>query len=387
METKTLEIKETKLETKEGLRTWIEIDKEAIKHNYNFFRSLIKPEIKLLAVVKSNAYGHDLVKYGSFLAELGADWLGVDAIEEAIALRAAGIKLPILVLGYTLPLFYPLAAHEKVTLTLSGWKALRDIEAMGEKIEGLEMHLKVDTGLHRQGFAVEELEKVTSKVKELKGLKITGFYSHLGAPTEAKWRAETEKQFERFEEAKKVLASVGLENLLAHICATGGTLFYPEKAGEMARVGMGLYGHWPSVEAGERLEKEGKKLWPALIWKTLISEIKEMKKGERVGYGFSEELGKDSKIAICPVGYWHGYPRALSGKGEVVIKGKRAKVLGRVTMDMIVVDVTEIDDLKEGDEVTLIGEGISAEELAEKIDTSPYEFLTRLNSQIPRIYI
>ena len=372
-----------------GLRTWIEIDKKAIAHNYRVFRSLISPQTKMMAVVKSNAYGHNLFEYAKEMEKLGADWLGVDSVVEGLALRREGCRLPILVLGYTLPEMLSEAVKHNLSLTLSNFDYFKDIAKLAGKNK-LAVHLKVNSGMNRQGFAESEMVKVLRELGKLKNkIKVEGLYTHFAAAKNPSFPADTKKQMVIFEKWQKALEKAGYE-VLAHAGATSGTMIFPESHYDMVRAGIGIYGLWPSAEVKAYLEPKYK-LVPVLSWRSLVAEMKIIEKGEGVGYDLSERVNRKTKIAIIPIGYWHGYPRALSSIGSVLVGGQRAKVLGRVCMDMIMVDVTDIKKVKVGDEVTLLGrdgqEEISANDLAVLSGTSCYEIVTRINPLIKRIYI
>ena len=371
------------------LRTWIEIDTKALLHNYRVFRDLAGDR-KLLAVVKSNAYGHNIIEASKVFVKAGADYLGVDSMTEALTLRREGIKKPILVLGYTLPEYLLAASQKKIILSLSSFDQISALKtfAKNHSRQQLSLHLKIDTGMHRQGFQLREFPVLIKELKNLPStIKIEGLYSHMAAPAEKKFQAKTKKQIAIFQVAKNLLAEVGYKNLIRHLGATGGTFNYPDLPVEMVRIGIGLYGYYPSDEVAETsLKHKNLRLQPALVWKTIVSEIKEVAKNESVSYSFTKKLKRDSRLTILPIGYWHGYPRALSNLGQVMIKNQRARVVGRVCMDMIIVDITDHHQIKVGDDVILLGDKISAEEFADWAKTSNYEVITRLNPLIKKIY-
>jgi alanine racemase len=373
---------------KAGLRTWIEIDTRAIKHNYETFRKILGKESRFLAVVKSNAYGHGIIETSQFLQKIGVDWFGVDSIVEALALRREGITKPILVLGYTLAETFSKAQAYNISLTLSTFDSIKELTKLAKELkqgkQKLKVHLKIDTGMHRQGFYLGDLPDILKQLAKLNFIEIEGIYSHLAAPEVVACAEKTKKQIALFAQAAAVLETAGLKPI-KHLMAAPGLLAFPSDKYDMARIGVGLYGLWPARELS--LKWQGKaSLAPVLVWKTIISEIKLVKKGESVGYGFAEILKRDSKIAICPIGYWHGYPRHLSNVGPVEIRKKLARVLGRVSMDMITIDVTDIPQVKVRDEVILFGGQVSAENLAKICDTIPYEIVTRINPLIKRLY-
>ncbi|MBM3257468.1 MAG: alanine racemase [Candidatus Liptonbacteria bacterium] len=372
----------------QGLRTWIEIDTRAAKQNYQAFRKLIKPRVKLWAVVKSNAYGHNLVLFSKLMATFGVDGLCVDSIVEANRLREEGIEKPILVLGPTLPARLKDAVKNNITLSVSNFEALK---ALAESKEKPEFHLKIDTGFHRQGFYLEDVPKVIKIISNSK-LEIRncfrGVFTHLAAAKDVTYPLYTERQIENFKKALNLFTTGGYPHLLAHAAATGGTSLSPKYHFDAVRVGMGLYGFHASPELEMQLPQV--ELAPVLQWKTVISEVKKFEEGDYIGYDITERMRYPGKLAILPIGYWHGFPRALSSVGSVLIKGKFAKVLGRVSMDMTAVDVTEIT-CRPGDIVTLLGrekgKEIRAQEVGRTIGTTQYELLTRLNPLMERILV
>jgi alanine racemase len=292
-----------------------------------------------------------------------------------------------LVLGYTLPALFHKAGEHGISIAISSMESLKALQAYRGR--PLAIHLKVDTGMHRQGFLWRDRMAVMKLLKTLPTkVRVEGLFTHLAEAKKPKNGARTRKQIAEFQQWKGLFQAEG-HRVITHVSATGGTLVYPEAYEDMVRVGIGFYGIWPSDEV--RVYRADLVLHPTLAWKTIVSEVKRVAKGESVGYDFTETLKQDSQIAIIPIGYWHGFPRLLSGKGHVLIRGKRAKVLGRVSMDMIVVDVTGIKGVKSGDIVTLIGkdgkEQISAEELAAHAQTTAYELLTRLNPRMGHVLV
>ncbi len=405
------------------LKTWIEIKRRALEHNFKAIKSFLKPQTKLWAVVKSNAYGHGLILFSQLAASLGVDPVRssppqgpggarlragatsngvngfcVDSVVEGLKLRQNGIKKPILVLGPTLPNnSLSDAVKHKITLTISSWEALeRLIKSKWQP----EFHLKIDTGMHRQGFYLDDLSKVIKQIRNPKSppasrlrrageirKKLTGVYTHFASAKDLNYPTFTDFQFHAFRKAIKKLEVAGFRNLVKHAAATGAALINPEYHLDAVRVGIGLYGLYPSRELETQLGNKIR-LQPILSWQSVVSEVKNIKKGDYIGYDLVERVLKPTKMAIIPIGYWHGFDRGLSSIGEVLISGKRAKVLGRVSMDLIVVDVTGIN-CKVGSRATIIGkqgrEEITAGEIAQKLSTNHYEILTRINPLIERV--
>lgn len=375
-------------EARLGLRTWIEIDQKAIENNYKQFRSIISTATKLMAVVKSNAYGHGLVDFSKAVSALGVDWLAVDSIAEAVRLRKEKIDKPILVLGYTLPERMQEAIDKNISLTISNTfelGGLIDLHLKGK----IKAHIKIDTGMHRQGFMEPELEPVMGFLKQHKDvLEVQGVYTHFAAAKDPDHPEDTENQVKIFE---KWLAAFKKANLtpIVHAAATGATILFPKTHYDMVRVGIGFHGLWPSSEVRAYYQKK-LKLKPTLTWKTIVCEIKTLAIGEKVGYDFTHQVERETRMAVCPIGYWHGYSRSLSGLGDVLVKGVRCRVLGRVSMDMIVIDITDVASPAIGDEVVLIGTSgddyLSAHDVANLAGVSTYEFVTRVNPLIKKIY-
>jgi alanine racemase len=367
-------------------KTWLEISRSAIAHNLGVIKSLTTEQTEVWSVVKSNAYGHGIFSFTKVINELGISGFCVDSVIEGIKLREQGIQRPILVLGSTLPTLYQKAAQYKITLSISTFE---NLEALTEQIESPidrpEIHIKIDTGMLRQGFFPNDLKKVITVIKK-ENLKLKGIFSHFASAKDVAYPTFTEGQFRKFQEAIAQFEAAGFTNIKRHIAATGGTLLDQKYHLDVVRVGIGLYGIYPSKELEIQMPSLG--LLPALSWRAVISEVKTGNKGEYIGYDLTERLTRKTEIAIVPIGYWHGYPWALSSNGTILVNGQRAKVLGRVSMDMIAIDVTGIG-AKVGSIATIIGkdkkEEITAREVALKIGTSPYEIITRINPLIEHI--
>ncbi|PKL72134.1 alanine racemase [Candidatus Kuenenbacteria bacterium HGW-Kuenenbacteria-1] len=375
----------------QDFRTWVEINQQALKNNYNTFRRLINSKCLLMAVVKSNAYGHDLIDFSRMVENFGVDWLGVDSIIEAKTLREAGLKKPILVLGYTLQNKIDMAIKNNISLTIADFQSLKNLKSINKNDKKLKIHLKIDTGMHRQGFFVSEIPAII-KILKSKNFTITleGIYTHFSSAKNPAFPFTTLCQIKEFKKTIKLFESAGFNTLIKHAAATSGTILFPQSHFDMVRIGIGFYGLWPSKETKEAFKRKNK-LQPVLSWKTIISQIKKLPKGSSVGYDLTETLHRPSKIAILPIGYWHGFSRSFSSIGKVLINGNEAKIIGRVSMNMISIDVTNIKNVKIGDKVIIIGNSgkleISADEMAHLSDTSNYEIVTRINPLIKRIIV
>jgi alanine racemase len=344
-----------------------------------------------MAVVKSNAYGHGLVPFSKEVVKQGVKFLGVDSFEEALELRKAGIKTKIMVFGYVSPAFYDEAVGKNISVTISSFPALNALLKVKNKSgKKIKIHLKADTGLGRQGFLMKDMPKVLSFFKnksKTKHIEIEGLYSHLAVGEALEGREYTMLQAEKLEKWHEEFKKLGYKPL-KHISATSSTMFFPELHFDMVRVGIGMYGLWPSPETKVAMDKKYK-LHPVLSWKAIITEIKNLPKGTKIGYDLTEQLKRDSVLGIVPVGYWHGYPRLLSGKGVFNVNGKKVKLIGRVSMDMIAINLTDVK-AKVGDEIAIIGGDYGhyaeADIMAQDSDTINYEITTRINPIIKRFY-
>jgi len=363
-------------------KTWVEIDRKAVENNFRSFRRIVAPAAKIFSVVKSNAYGHGLIEF-SGLIDRFADGFCVDSVAEAAALRDAGIgdgKM-ILVLGLSMPSEWELAHKVKATISISNSAALK---ALKEAKKIPDFHLKIDTGMRRQGFYPEDIDSVAEDCAGDPRLKkaLKGVFTHLSAAKDINYPTFSENQYEGFMGAVQSLEKAGFKKLIRHIAATGGVMISGKYHLDAVRIGIGLYGLWPSkeleIQLGDKIS-----LKPALKWKSIVGEVKEVKKGDYIGYDLTERVTSDGKIAVIPVGYWHGLPRALSGVGDVLIKGKKARILGRVSMDMIIVDVSGIP-AKFGDEAVVI---YDAQDAARRMGGSHYELITRINPAIERVLV
>lgn len=369
------------------MRTWIEIDRQALVSNLKRLKERAGSR-RIMAVVKSNAYGHGIVLVAKFLSALAPDayrlslrlWFGVDSMAEALRLRKEGVNNPILVLGYTLPAKLPEAGRKSITVTIAHFEGLKALARLKRRPE---FHIKIDSGMHRQGFQMGDILRLIAELKKHR-LAPQGVYSHLAKAEDARVSAQQRKTFES---CLAALRSAGINTGIIHMNGTGGAILRLRSRYDMARLGIGLYGYLPS--RGYRYPLKKNFFRPVLTWKTIVAEVKQVKKGEWIGYDLTERLKRDTIVAILPVGYWHGLDRGLSSIGEALIRGRRAKILGRVSMDITAVDATGIRGVKVGGEVVLIGrqgqDAISADEMAAKINTISYEVLTRINPLIERI--
>lgn len=375
--------------------SWVEIDSGALRHNVDQFRNLIGMERILCGVVKSNAYGHGILEVSNLLLSFGVDWLGVNSLEEGKLLRKNGIKAPVLILGYV-----PLNQLKEVVeydlrVVVYNLETLRILGEISDRAKKeVFLHIKLETGTHRQGIYPEKVIEFIDEIKKFRFLRLEGISTHFANIEDTTDHSYAEHQLGIFKKCVEILEGNGVKIPIKHTACTAATILFPETYFDMVRVGIGLYGLWPSRETLLSSMINGNppvELKPVLTWKTRIAQIKDVKKGSFIGYGCTYKTGRDSKIAVLPIGYNEGYDRKLSNISYVLIKGHRAPVRGRVAMNMIMVDVTDIEDVKLEDEVVLIGsqgkERISPEYLATLCGTINYEIVTRINPLIPRIIV
>jgi alanine racemase len=371
--------------------TWVEIDRAALLANVHSCRQVIGPRCQLLAMVKGNAYGHGLREIARVLLGAGVDMLGVEAIGEAVALRTVGITSPILLVGPFPPANVPLLlAHRLMPLLASP----EQVQVVGEHTRqttgGLDVHLKFDTGMHRQGIMRHEVPELLDLLAKYPALRVSGVATHLARADEAEQPEWTRRQLDQFHDILAMLAAAGIRAPIRHAANSAAALLWPETHLDMVRFGIALYGFWPGP-AVQRVSAEKLMLRPVMAWKTRVAAVKEVGCGCHVGYSGSYVTTRDSRIAVLPLGYYDGYGRNLSNRGQVLVHGQRAPVCGRVSMNLMSVDVTDVPAVEPGDEVVLIGpqgtSAIAAEEMAAWLGTIHYEVTARINPLIPRIVV
>ncbi len=360
--------------------TTVEISKKNLIHNLGEFRKRVGKRIKIMAVVKANAYGHGILEVAKIVSRNGADWLGVASLEEGLLLRQEKINLPILVLGYIPLSEIGKAIKEDLSFVVYNRQTL---EKANQKAK---VHLKLETGTNRQGIDLKEIV-FFAKFCQKKNIFLEGIYTHFANIEDALDPSFAMEQLEVFKKALQLLKQARIEIPLKHTACSAATILFSQTYFNLVRVGISLYGLWPSKET-KISAQNSLELKPVLSWKTKIAQIKRVEKGESVGYGRTWWATRKSKIAVLPVGYWDGYDRKLSNSGRVLIHGQFAPVVGRVCMNMIMVDVTDISGVGLEDEVVLLGKQgkneVTAEELAEKIGTINYEVVTRINPLLSR---
>lgn len=364
----------------------IQIDAQALRSNVRSLAKTLPKKTATMCVVKANAYGHGLSEIVSVLKdENTVDWFAVFDFQDALTIRKQS-TLPVLLLLNTLPVFWDSAVTKRISVTISSFETLEYLLSYKHN-KKIRFHIKVDTGLGRQGFLMKDISKVIALL-DSKRLVPEGLYSHFSGVEEKKFDRYSMQQYKQLLEWKRAFADIAMYPRI-HMSATAGVLRYADFACDIARFGIGMYGLWPSDDA--RKSQKTDSLKPVLSWKTYISEIKSIPKGSAVAYDLTYIVKRDSTIAILPVGYFDGLPRALSNKGYILVNGQKAPILGRIMMNMCVVDITDIPKVKSGDSVVLIGKqkksSISVDVVAEAAGTINYELVTRLNPAITRVIL
>lgn len=369
------------------LRCYAEISLEAIGHNIREVKKRLPEGVKLLGVVKANAYGHGAVPVASYL-ENQVDYFATATIEEAVELRENGISAPILILGYVSPSQYGDLVEYDITQTIDSYaQALALEKEAARQNRKAKAHLAVDTGMTRIGFQVTEHDAdVAAKIADLPHIELEGMFTHFSCADQED-KTYCSMQMEKYDKMTALLAERGVTIPLRHICNSAGIMEFDDHRFEMVRSGIITYGIYPS----EEVKKERLDLIPALSWKSHVIHVKEVGPGIGVSYGATYVTEKPmTRIATVSAGYADGYPRALSNQGCVLIHGEKAPIIGRICMDQMMVDVTDIPDVQVEDVVTLVGtdgdETITIEEIANPAARFDYEMLCDISSRVTRVY-
>lgn len=374
-------------------RTWARIDLDAVGYNFRQIRSRLKPATKVCCVVKADAYGHGAEALAREYEALGADYFAVSNLEEAVQLRNAGVTKPILILGYTPPCKAKCLHDQKITQAVLsrtyGEQLAQEAVQAGVTVR---VHLKVDTGMSRIGFFFQEAQRDSASVDDmeavcrLQGLQAEGIFTHFAVADEGTDGAEyTRRQFSCFTGAIAQLEARGIAFEIRHCANSAATLDYSEMQLDMVRPGIILYGLEPSEKMLHPIS-----LHPVMELKSVISLLKQIEPETSVSYGRKFTANTQLRVATVPIGYADGYSRVLSQKASVLVHGRRAPILGRVCMDQLMLDVTGIPAIQEGDTVTLFGQDggafLPVDELANYMGTIHYEITCMLNKRVPRIY-
>ncbi|EQA64072.1 alanine racemase [Leptospira alexanderi] len=377
---------------KETASSWIEISKRSLSNNLNSFRSILRPGSALTAILKSNAYGHGTDLMAKLCIEEGVSRIGVNSIEEAQSIRKIDPKIPILIMGeiqnpekrkevLSDPNFWIIFSRPETARTLSSLNPAP------------KLHLKIDTGMGRLGNHGETLRHTLEELKKV-GIILDGICTHFASTEDVLEHKYSLMQIQKFEKAVLLAESFGYKNLIRHMCASASTMLFSYAHYEMVRVGISLYGLWPSIQTRLSLNLSGNKnfqLSPILSWKTRIVHIQNHPANSYIGYGSTFQTSYPTKVAIVPIGYYEGLDRKLSSNGDMLVLGKRARIIGRICMNMTMLDVTHIPGADVGSVVTVIGQDgeelISADDIADRTHTISYEITTRISESICRIVV
>ena len=367
-----------------GEKLWAEVDLTAAKKNFEKISLMTRAQI--IPVIKADAYGHGAIQLARLYDEFSCPLLAVSSIDEAEQLRLGGIKSRILILGHTPPQLAGRLCELKATQTVFNFDVARELSAQLERInQKIKIHIKVDTGMSRLGLMLHsenEISQVVRQVGEIRrmpGFEAEGIFTHFSSSDEPESRISNE-QYTLFDKLCEVLKKEGIEIPLSHCCNSGGLLNFPEFHMDAVRPGIILYGLSPlGTEALDGF-------YEVMSLHSVIADIKKIKKGDRVGYGGSFEAMDDMTVATIPVGYADGYPRSLSCRGFMMVRGQKAPILGRVCMDQTIIDLSRIKGAAQGDDVIVIGHGIPAYEIAKLTGTISYEIVCGISKRVPRIY-
>lgn len=375
-------------------RTWAEISLNAIEHNYNVIRNKVADDTKVCCVIKADGYGHGAVELSQVYEKLGADFFAVSNIDEGIEIRKSGSKLPIVILGYTPVSEAENLAEYDISQAVFSLEYAKELsEKCVEEDCICKMHIKVDSGMSRIGFMCQEFPRDEYSIEEiceaccLPNLEVEGLFTHFCVSDEdAEGREFTNKQYENFIHVRDSLKKRGVDISVVHCSNSGAIEDYPETCCDMVRAGIILYGLAPSSKLADRLN-----LVPAMTLKTVVAFVKEVQKGATISYGRTFTADRKMKIATVPIGYADGFIRQNAKDGYMMVNGKKAKIVGRICMDQTMLDVTDIEGVKTGDEVVVFGTGENgeptADSLAENTGTINYETVCLVGKRVPRIYI
>jgi len=372
-----------------GRPTWAEIDLDALANNLRVIRSQVGPEVKILCAVKANAYGHGAVECARRLVAEGSDWFGVALPEEALELRDAGITRPILCLGGFWPGQEVACLPEDLTPVVYRLDMIESLDRVARDANvTTDVHVKIDTGMGRLGVRAADVSEFCQAIKSFQNIRVEGLMTHLAAADDPAHEEFTKDQLDTFDQAVQVFRENGFSPTYVHAANSAATFAFSGARGNMVRPGGALYGFMrdvlpPGIETPA--------LKPVLSLHSRIMLMKNVPRGQKLGYGCTFETERDSLIATIPIGYDDGYQRALSNRGRVLVRGQFAPVVGRVSMDLTLIDVTDVAGVSLDDQVTLLGRhgelSITAEDLGELAGTISYEITCGISNRVPREYV
>ncbi|HCR17378.1 MAG TPA: alanine racemase [Candidatus Latescibacteria bacterium] len=389
----------TDIVDREGANSWCEIDIPALSSNVSVLRNRIGVGTQLGIVVKSDAYGHGMIPCARAFLSAGADWLIVNSVTEAVALREEFKTVPIYICGHVSPEQAPLVISSDSRVVLYDWDFAQALAKSATKVgKPARVHIKLETGMHRQGVEIPDAIDLAERIVELEGVSLEGLATHFADSDNTEDHSYSEQQTELLNRGVSELSARGIRIPVVHSANSAATILWSETHGHLVRVGISAYGLWPAAgvrqESAHRFESDGTwepGLKPVLGWKARIAQVKEVAARRTLGYGRTHQADGAIKLAVIPIGYFEGYDRRLSNKAHVLVNGQRAPVRGRVCMNMITVEVTDIPCVEAGTVATLLGrdgdEEVSADQIASWIGTINYEVTTRIHPGQPRVVI
>lgn len=374
-------------------RAWAQIDLDALEHNYKVIRKAVNPKSKIMCVIKADAYGHGATRLAKEFERLGADWFAVSNLEEAMQIRKINVKTPILILGYTPTDMAEIMADNNISQAAISEDYANDLSLSAKKLnKKVKVHIKLDTGMNRIGildqneFQKEQALESVKNILNMDGLIVEGLFTHFAVADEGEdGDSYTKMQYRNFKQIIEELNSEEIHIPLCHCSNSAAVADYPEMNLDMVRPGIILYGLHPSSKIRNKLD-----LKPVMQFKSTVSLVKTVSKNTRVSYGGSFITKRETKIATVPLGYADGYQRCMSGKARMLVKSQEADIIGRICMDQLMLDVTDIDGVQAGDIVTVFGcdkdKTISVDEVAKLNNTINYEIVCLVGKRVPRIY-
>ncbi|MFI3226442.1 MAG: alanine racemase [Clostridia bacterium] len=366
-------------------RTWAKISLKNIENNFNNIKKYAKS--KVLAVVKADAYGHGMIEVARALEGQGADYFGVATALESVTLRESGIKKPILLLGFFVDDEIQDMLENDITFTIYDVETAKTVSKIAVSLDKIaKIHIKIDSGMSRLGFKyADDCEKQIKEIHTLPNIFIEGVFSHFAVADDDNKLDFTKKQAQNFKNIVENLRNDGISIEIAHISASGGLMYFPEFNFDMVRAGIILYGYYPSNILQKNIEVS-----PVMTLFSKIAQVKTLKTGESVSYGLNFTAERDMKIAVVTIGYADGYFRINSNRAYFMFKGKKVNILGNICMDMCMIDVSNVENIKKGDEIVIFGcdsgEILGADIVADFAKTIPYEVLCAVSRRVPRVY-
>ncbi len=366
--------------------TWVEIDLNALRHNLSAIKKRVGPEVKIMGIVKADAYGHGDYEVSRVLLNHGVEMLGIAILEEGVHLRDKGIQAPLLLLGGIFEDQIDAVIQHNITPTVYDPNLAKAISKKAQRHKKVvAVHVYVDTGMGSIGVKYDKAIEFVRSLQGMKNLSVDGIYTHC-ACSDDKESEFTNLQIRRFRDVLSALDAIQLGIPLRHMANSGAIIGYPDAHFTMVRPGLSLYGLYPSEKVSGDIG-----IRPVMSFKTRVIHIKDMEQGDVVGYGGTHRITKPTRVATLPFGYNDGYNRLLSGQGRIIIRGTEASIIGRVCMDQCFVDVSHIKNISVGDEVVVFGsqgqETISIESVAKQLNTIPYEITCAVSKRVPRIYV